>query len=49
MQTERIETVIRAHKESIEKIQKLHKSDEVVYEQFKRRQMDGYVPPLEIK
>ena len=49
MKAGRIETILKGHKSSVEKIYRLHKSDEQAYEEFKNRLELGFVPPIEIK
>ena len=49
MQPDRIETIIRGHRESVEKIHRLHRTDETAYEDFKRQAQLGWLAPLEVR
>jgi hypothetical protein len=49
MAKEKIENVIRSHKNSVEKIYRLHRSDEIAYELFKSRLELGFMPPIEVR
>jgi hypothetical protein len=46
MKPDRLDIVLQAHRNSVEKLYRLHKTDEQVYETFKAKFQEGYLPPL---